>query len=672
MHHQAYQRALNGLGVLPYQPSKLYSNPLPTPSDLPPLPAGSDQVLAFVRSAGFSDIVLTASGPTIVGTAKIVYRYSPRAVIEGELNPFMNYLNRDQVLNFWRYVYSILNPSLTINKLEDLNSDEIYVIPDPGGPNTKFFSLLNRRIYGPVPPMKKIPLCAPAAGQKYSDVNGPVQIVSPAGQNLYVMHSVKDADLDEIAKCGGLAWSSFAVKQGHHDWPALVTFYLDARILYNNLHYKTYAKNRQKAVHIAAWDNWTLRPGDYGRIGKAIEDGTTVGNKGLGFIAAEYLAVGLDTTMFEQLGQYKITDLEKVKGAVHPIHNWDQLDDAAKNMFLAETGQTDKIKSRFKGARYESYGVKSYVELKVIDFIPISDIPLCVVHDTNWGSINNYNPNTRNYTPEQVVKILRQMGFKGEILVVNYADKKDKKQTVDFVVNQYVTLKKKRIATFPSVTSGVVSNKKALVKLRGMKEVTLPSGLIISDIEVTRHLYNGITGESQATFIDNPNNPVVMVSWFDAVEFCNKFTDAVNSKYGLNLKKAYEMNGLTVTWNKSADGFRLPTEKEWQYAAMGGGIADPYGPIDEIAWYYNNSDEMTHDVGQKRPNDYGLYDMLGNVYEWTWTEDKYGRVIRGGGWDNVASVVRAGDSYSNPPDLRSGDLGFRVCRNGPNYTPIGD
>ena len=120
--------------------------------------------------------------------------------------------------------------------------------------------------------------------------------------------------------------------------------------------------------------------------------------------------------------------------------------------------------------------------------------------------------------------------------------------------------------------------------------------------------------------------------------------------------------------------FRLPTEKEWDYACHAGAASDCYrfadgteiteSTLDKVAWYKNNSDNTTHPAGQKMPNAFGLYDMHGNV--WEWCEDQHDnagssdRVCRGGSLDNDARNCLAGNWYCFSPDFRWGTLGFRL------------
>ena len=118
------------------------------------------------------------------------------------------------------------------------------------------------------------------------------------------------------------------------------------------------------------------------------------------------------------------------------------------------------------------------------------------------------------------------------------------------------------------------------------------------------------------------NFPVTHVSWYDCIRFCNELSKMDGKE------PCYTIKGEAVTWKWDADGYRLPTEAEWEAAAHGGQNFKYAGSndIDEVAWYYDNSDNRVHPVGQLKPNGYGLYDMSGNVSEWvydTYTRDPY-------------------------------------------------
>lgn len=135
------------------------------------------------------------------------------------------------------------------------------------------------------------------------------------------------------------------------------------------------------------------------------------------------------------------------------------------------------------------------------------------------------------------------------------------------------------------------------------------------------------------------------------------------------LKECYSVSddSESVVWNGEADGYRLPTEAEWQYACKAGTGGYRYGELDEIAWYHENSGGMVHQVGQKRPNAWGLYDMLGNVWEWCWDvyeENVYGsyRFFRGGSWAEEARGCGATCRRRSHPTFRIDDLGFRLAR----------
>lgn len=160
--------------------------------------------------------------------------------------------------------------------------------------------------------------------------------------------------------------------------------------------------------------------------------------------------------------------------------------------------------------------------------------------------------------------------------------------------------------------------------------------------------------------------PIVDVSWFDAVRYCN----ALSQHAGL--EAAYRFSGAghdeeLVEWNRAADGYRLPSEAEWEYACRAGSTGPRYGKRDDIAWYRENSGERLHEVGQKQANAWGLYDTIGNVWEWCWDfadVQRYGsyRVLRGGGWFDQHWSCRASVRRTSYPGLSIDDVGFRVAR----------
>ncbi|GGX85132.1 hypothetical protein GCM10010358_44010 [Streptomyces minutiscleroticus] len=184
----------------------------------------------------------------------------------------------------------------------------------------------------------------------------------------------------------------------------------------------------------------------------------------------------------------------------------------------------------------------------------------------------------------------------------------------------------------------------------------------LSAFQVTRGLYARITGGG--TEPGGPcRAPASEVSWWDAVRFCNTLS------HRDGLAPAYVLHGDDegVEWDASADGYRLPTEAEWEHACRAGTDGPRYGPLDEIAWHRGNSADRVHDVGGREPNAWGLYDMLGNVWEWCWDlydPEVYGtyRVLRGGGWFDERWSCRASVRRRSHPTFRVDDVGFRVAR----------
>ncbi|MBQ2188510.1 MAG: formylglycine-generating enzyme family protein, partial [Bacteroidales bacterium] len=194
--------------------------------------------------------------------------------------------------------------------------------------------------------------------------------------------------------------------------------------------------------------------------------------------------------------------------------------------------------------------------------------------------------------------------------------------------------------------------------------VTL-SDYYIGKLEVTQELWRAVMGDEPTynggwtdEYGKGTNYPAYRVSWNDVQEFIRK----LNQKTGAN--------------------FRLPTEAEWEYAARGGNKSNGYkysgsNSIDDVAWYTSNSGSKTHPVGTKSPNELGIYDMSGNV--WEWCQDWKGsyssgsqtnpqgqssgspRVLRGGSWRNNAEDCRVSDRNADPPGHRILNVGFRLA-----------
>jgi formylglycine-generating enzyme len=172
---------------------------------------------------------------------------------------------------------------------------------------------------------------------------------------------------------------------------------------------------------------------------------------------------------------------------------------------------------------------------------------------------------------------------------------------------------------------------------------------------VTQEQLGEVLGETAT----HPRRPATEVSWLRAIRFCN----AASEWEGLD--PAYSFDGEEVAWHADADGFRLPTEAEWEHACRAGSAAPHYGPLAEIAWTAADGVSAPRDVGGRLPNLYGLFDMLGNTWEWCWDlldPDRDDRVIRGGGYADDAWSVRASVRRGAAPRTRHADVGFRVAR----------
>ncbi len=184
----------------------------------------------------------------------------------------------------------------------------------------------------------------------------------------------------------------------------------------------------------------------------------------------------------------------------------------------------------------------------------------------------------------------------------------------------------------------------------------------LASYPVTKGMYNAFVNR-MAEGLEADKTPMVNVSWYDAVTFCNR----LSREWELKECYTFDHSGVKVTCDWEAGGFRLPTDAEWQYACRGGSTGYQYGEIGNIAWYADNAEGSLHEVGQKHPNLWGLYDMLGNAWEWCWDlydEKTYGeyRIFRGGSWAEEARGCGATSRRRGHPTFKIDDLGFRLAR----------
>ena len=237
---------------------------------------------------------------------------------------------------------------------------------------------------------------------------------------------------------------------------------------------------------------------------------------------------------------------------------------------------------------------------------------------------------------------------------------------------------------------------------------------------ITRQLYRYILKESPKEWTNNEDDqqlPANYVTWIDAVRFCNALSEQIG------FQACYRIEGDQVEWDREADGYRLPTEAEWEYACRAGTttrwfFGDDPAELGRYAWFTNNSGDRVHPVGEKESNPWGLHDMIGNVWEWCWDwygeykktldmkdmdrwprmirvyyvigniilripgigkllfkdssdsalhdpigpkEDRF-RVLRGGSFGYLAEVLRSAFRFRNVPGYSDDSVGFRCVR----------
>ncbi len=208
------------------------------------------------------------------------------------------------------------------------------------------------------------------------------------------------------------------------------------------------------------------------------------------------------------------------------------------------------------------------------------------------------------------------------------------------------------------------------------REVELTKGFYLGVYPVTQDEYQQVVGNNPSHFTGDGRRPVETVTWFDAVAFCNRLSEREQ------LTPFYAAEGERVQI-AGGNGYRLPTEAEWEFACRAGTttrwwFGEDEKPLAEFAWYSSNSAGTTHPVGEKPANPWGLHDVHGNVWEWcqdwfgpytsnrqtdpTGPESGVGRVLRGGSWVLSPRLCRSAFRVTDLPVNRFYYVGFRVAR----------
>lgn len=310
----------------------------------------------------------------------------------------------------------------------------------------------------------------------------------------------------------------------------------------------------------------------------------------------------------------------------------------------------------------------------------VSDWELRQTSKAYYQEMLSYLENSEYFTEEQLLEKFND--YDGKQIV--FAERSNYLLSFDEIQNRYSSkfIKAQPGYILPSTANGVPLN---LVYCPMGSEVdewvySEKKAIWMGQTEVTQELFRAVMGFNPSYFKDSPKNPVEEVTWFDCISFCNKLSELLGLQpcykmAGVKIEKEYpnSIKSAKVVWNEGANGFRLPSAEEWETCAKAGtnnawAGTNVEAELVNYAWYNKNSKRKTHPVGELSPNEWGLYDMSGNVWEWLW-EKRFNFFDHLTYWRHLG-----GNCYSSDRELCSdyfnsalpgytATIGFRICRN---------
>jgi formylglycine-generating enzyme required for sulfatase activity len=314
-----------------------------------------------------------------------------------------------------------------------------------------------------------------------------------------------------------------------------------------------------------------------------------------------------------------------------------------------------------------------------------------------WSFVNFGNTRADNYTSwsdTQInVKVPNGLNSGDVILLVNVGEYFSNQ--ADFKIIESASSISVVLISSGNFQMGNTGNYSGFSSEKPIHTVILTKSFYMSKYEITQSQWKAVAG-TDPSYFKGDNLPVENVCWYEAIDFCNKLSEKENLEkcYIINMNGATYLcdNRVTVTCDWSKKGWRLPTEAEWEYACKAGSTSDFFNgqlskpnctPLDNnlntVGWYCYNSSNKTHPVGAKEANDFGLFDIYGNVWEWCWdwystyssdlvndptgpSIGTYG-IMRGGSWTDYACYCRSSYRSTVVPDyrnLKSNNVGIRI------------